>query len=302
MPVTLDILERLLPLTWRGIKVPCLANSAALQHSTVEHNQYGVSGGEIENTCRKSVKFQFRVMFRNGLAWSEILYPYVFRDFWNACTDRTTGPLIHPEFGLIDCKVESANVHYDPTWRDGCDLDVTWSETIEKGISIELAASSPITHAVSMGEKFDQIKGTISPVPEYNDGSGTDLLGALKKIQGAMLLLQLTMADLAAQVDNVIVGVNGMIDQVSEVADPKSWAVVDTLNEIVSALTQAAESLGAQIGRKKIEIRTTTAEGGAMLVAARYGQTPEDFFKLNPAMAARDPIPPGTDIFVYSDA
>jgi len=296
-----DILEKLLPLAWRGISVHALANDAEGSHNLVEHNQYGVSGGEQENTCRKSMRYSFKVLFDNGIAGSNgELYPRRFREFWTACLDRTTGPLIHPEFGLQDCKVGPFKVHYDPTWRGGASMDVTWFETIEKGLSADLASASPITYAVGLAGDLEKLSGAIDPVPTYDDGSGDSPLDALKKIQGAMLLAQLTMDDLVASVQNVINGINGMMDQLKGLTDEKSWAALETCAEIVNALTQSAENLGANMGKKKIDSRTTPAAASAPRLAAKYGQSLEDFFSLNPWTATTDPVPAGSDVFIYA--
>jgi len=295
-----DILSRLLPLKFRGIEIPALANDLELNHNLVEHNQYGVSGGEQENTCRKSVRYSFRCMFRNGIGWPKPLYPGVYREFWNACADRATGPMIHPEFGYQEVKVATVKIHYDPTWRDGCDLDVVWLETIEGGMSIEMSASSPISYAIGRAGDFDAIKGNISPVPVYSDGSGDSLLTALKKIQGAALLFQLGMADLAASIENVANGVFGMMDTLASVGSPSAWEAHDILSDVAASLLETTDALGATMTRKKIDIRTTKMAAPATQLAMLYSTPIEDFFKLNPMLATMNPVPPGTDVFVHA--
>lgn len=298
-----DILSRLLPLKWRGIEVPALANDADLEQGVVEHNQYGVSGGELENTCRKSVRYSFKCLFDNGIAgYNGTLYPKGFRDFWNASLDRTTGPLQHPEFGRQDVKILSCKAHWAPDWRGGASIDAVWGETIEKGLTADMAAASPITYAVGLAGDLEELSGQIDPEPTYEDGSGDDPLAALKKIQGAMLLAQLTMDDLAQSVERITAGLSDFQDQLKESTDPKSWQAIETCSEIINALTQMTENLGANLGRKKIDSRVTQQAESAPMLAAKYGQSLEDFFTLNPWTATKDPVPAGSDVFVYAKA
>lgn len=293
-----DILAHLLPLKWRGIEVPCTVNDVDVNHNLVEHNQYGVSGGEQENTCRKSARFSFHCLFRAGIAGYKNLYPTTFRDFWNACCDRTTGPLQHPEFGLIDCKVASFKIAYEPTKRDGLDLDVVFVETIEKGISVDLTAASPITYAVWLAGDLETIS-TFIEVPEYDDGSGLTLKEALAKIKGTISLAGMSVSNMLSDIQSSINAVNGMLDMLNTSTDVKSWEAIDILKQIESSLEMTAEKAATLTTNKTIEIKNVAVGGIPSVVASQFAMSIEDFYKLNPMLAIYDTIPVGLQVFVY---
>ncbi|MFA4900910.1 MAG: hypothetical protein WC563_15435 [Brevundimonas sp.] len=295
----LDILASLKPLKFRGIEVPCLSNSIKVGQNLVEHNQYGVAGGEQENTCRKSAHLSFTIPFRAGIVWKPSLYPKVMRDFWNACCDGTTGPLSHPEFGLMDVKVGDFDLTWQPNARDGADMNVSFVETIEKGLRIELSASSPITYASSIADELEKL-GPMVKLPSFDNSTGTTLKGALAKIKGAMLLAQMSAASLLGDIESTIGGVNNLIDFASSLTDPAAWPVVAGLKNIVSALMQIETQLGTDAGKKKkLEIKYTTTDASPTLVASQFGTNLEDLFKANPSLAILDPVPSGTMVFVF---
>lgn len=294
----LDILAHLKPLKFRGIEVPCLTNSIKVAQNLVEHNQYGVSGGEQENTCRKSAHLSFIIPFRAGIVWKPSLYPKVMRDFWNACCDRTTGPLSHPEFGLMDVKVADFDLTWQPNARDGADMNVSFVESIEKGLRIELTASSPITYASAIADELEKLGPTVN-LPAFDNSTGTTLKGALNKIKGAMMLAQLSAASLLSDISSTIEGVNSLIDFASSLTDPNAWPVVSGLKDIVAALVQIEEDIGTLKGKKKLEIKYTVSDASPTLVASQFGTNLEDLFKANPSLAVLDPIPANTMVFVF---
>jgi prophage DNA circulation protein len=296
MADALDILGNLLPLKFRGIEVPCQTNSIKVTQNLVEHNQYGVSGGEQENTCRKSAHLSFTIPFRAGLLGYRNLYPNTYRDFWNACCDRSTGPLQHPEFGLMDVKVENYDTSWDPARRDGVDMTVSFVETIEKGLRIELTASSPIKYATGLALDAEKLGPGIK-LPKYNDGSGSSLSDALKKLKGMQMLADITAAGMLAEIEKTMEAVNVLIDFTNQMSDPKAWPVMQALKGIETALVSAYDSAGL-VDKKAIDIRTTTQERTTPLLAGDYGITIEQLFKLNPLLAAKDKVPAGTVVFI----
>lgn len=302
--IPLDVLAHLQALKFRGVgPIPCQQNSINVSHNIVEHNQYAVAGGEIENTCRKSGRFSFKCMFRGGISGFRNLYPQTFRDFWNACLDRTTGPLQHPEFGLVDVKTEHFDVQFDPTRRDGVDVDVVWVETIDKGLSLDITTSSPITYAVGLAGNLENVSAGNVAVPEYDDGSGMSLKQALNKIKGTIMLAEMSISNTLSDIGNSINALNDMIDTLQNVAttNPANWDVVKSLKAIEAALQQTAKQVGATKAKQRVGIRTTTTKARFPLLAAGYGMKKEDFIKLNPMVAIYDEVPSGSTVFVYEN-
>jgi hypothetical protein len=221
------------------------------------------------------------------------------RDCWLQESVSQDIPFQHPEFGLIDVKVASFNIAYDPTRRDGVDLDVVLLETIEKGLSIELTAASPITYAVGLAGDLETMSADVE-VPPYEDGSGLTLKEALSKIKGTIALAGMSVSNLLSDIENSIGAINGMLDMLNTTTDVKSWQAIDTLKKIEAALQQTEQKAATLVKNKTIEIKNVAVAGLPSVVAAQFGLSIEDFYKLNPMMAIYDTIPVGTQIFTYS--
>lgn len=292
----LDALGTLLQLSWRGIEVPCQANSIDPKQRIVEHKQWGVQASHVENTGRDSARFSFKIPFRGGISGCTDLYPTRFRDFFNACLDGSAGKLIHPEFGELDACVESHPVSYDPNRRDGCDMDVVWIETNENEYVLE--QSYLMADAVALATQLDGNFPDVE-IPPFDDGSGLSLTESLKKLQGELLLAQLSVASIIASVGNTIDAVNGMIDFASSLANPQASVVAQYLKDIEASLSAFIAKLpGSRSVRTvidKIVQRTQPVENAA----ASYGMSMEDWFALNPMTAATGEVKTGDIVFVY---
>lgn len=298
MTYELDVLRRLLPLSWRGIEVPCAQNSLEFEHGQVPHYQIGVAGAHVEHTCRHSATFQFRVFFRGGISGYTDLYPSRYRDFLNACLDGSLGPLVHPEMGLLDAKVKQCSVITDPNRRDGYDMDVTWIETVEEGSALELAANSPISEAISLGRDLET-NYTTADVPTYDDGSGMSLTQALKSLEGQWMLMQFEVVSMLANIENIIGAINSMIDTLSTSTSPSSSPVSTALKGIIAALAQLENDLMGTSKARKVGMKITQRDDTVAAVAASLSLGVSEFFQLNPRFAETGKVPNGSMVFFY---
>lgn len=293
----LDALGTLLPLSWRGIEAPCQANDVAVSQRNVKHTQWRVSAAHVENCGRESATFSFRVLFRGGISGYSDLYPTRFREFFNACLDGSAGKLVHPEFGELDAVCDSIRVAYDPNRRDGVDVDAVWSETNESDFVLE--KSYLMASAVSLAAQLDGNFPDVD-IPTYYDGTGLSLTEAMKAIQGNLLLAQMSVASVLADVANAINGVNALIDGLSSLADPKASLALQYAKDIEAALNALAERLPGMRATRSIVDRVVRRAQTVADAAAFYGMSMDDWFTLNPMTAATGSVKIGDIVFVYS--
>lgn len=302
MANTLDILGDLLPLQWRGIEVPCVGNDIEGSNLLVEHNQYGVDGGDQESVCRKSYKLNFRCLFRGGLSGYKNLYPTTFRDFWNACADRSAGILQHPEFGQITCKVSSFKAVYDPRARDGADIDVVWLEHNAQD-SLKLGiAPSPITYAVGLAGDLEVILSNHQTLPPFDNGTKLTLKQAVNKIKGTIELAEGKVDSILADIQVTVGALNDIVDGVASLAHPDAWAITDSAREIQNALLDLQANIGNEAGakRRRVRIYTTATPHKLSELAALYGMALDEFVGLNPMLGGeRYDIAAGTQVLAW---
>lgn len=293
---TLDALGTLLPLTWRGLEVPCQHNEVDVKQRTVEHRQYGVQASHVENTGRDSARFSFKCLFRAGIKGYTTLYPQRFRDFFNACLDGSAGKLVHPEFGELDARVDTFKTSYDPNRRDGVDLDVVWIETNEDDFVLE--QSYLMADAINNASFLDNASPA-ADIPPYDDGSGMSLSETLKSIQGALLLAQLDVAACMAQISNAINAVNDMIDFASGLTNPAASPIVQAAKMVEAALERLLQTLPGTRSVRTVSQRIAPKNDTVSGAAASYGMSMEDWFSLNPRTAASGTVARGDIVFVY---
>lgn len=299
MTSDLDVLSQLLPLQWRGIEVPCAQNSVEFNHRLVPHRQYGVPGASVENTGRNEAKFAFKVFFRGGISGYHGLYPDTFRLFWTACLDPTVGELQHPEFGRLDCRLESFKLDATPERRDGYDVDCVWVETNDTGFSLASAADSPIRTAIQLASDLESFYKVVPDLPAYDDGSGMSLTENLKKIASYKNIVDIAVGDMLSDIANVINAVNNLIDAAEGATDPtKAWPVIESLKAIEAALSQLSENTGlAPI--KRVAMRIAQSDMTPGMACAKFSMDLPEFFALNPACAVSGLVAKDSEIFVY---
>jgi hypothetical protein len=290
------------PLKWRDIEVPCMANGVSFAHGQAEHRQHGVDGASIEPTGREPARLTFKIPFLVGIAGFGELYPKKFRDFWNACLDGSKGSLAHPEFGEIDACCKSFNLSIDPSSRSGYMVDVEWTETIEDGVSIADSPLGAVSEALGLAENWDRIRGDIYPVPTYDDGTDTDPLTALKRLQGQLLLAQLSVQDALLSIDRIVAGVNGAILFIDSVVNPNvsAWTGRSVLERIESNLQEARDKVAPS--QQRIELVIASADIEVREAASASGMGLEAFLRSNPKYGATKTIRAGQEYFVVGGA
>jgi len=295
--MSVDILALLPPLRWRGIEVPCQDNKMDFTHGQVDHEQHGVDGAYVEPTGRKASMHSYRIPFLVGLDGWPTLYPTLYRDFYNACLDGSTGPLELPEEGEIDANLVSFSKTVSTGVRNGYFVDVVWKENNEAGITIGDDSIGPIAEAVALAAVVEPAAGEITPPLEYDDGAGNSLLKSLKQIQGSIALAQMSVQDTIASIDNVINGINDMIDAANSAVDPEAWGIVDGLKQIEASCQETKNRLAPE--QKAIQFVIATASILVAEAAAKAGMALDAFIQLNPRAAAKRTIKAGQEYFVY---
>jgi len=288
-----DALGGLLPLTWRGIEVPCYRTSLSVSNRLTEHNQYLVAGGYQENGGRGSGTFPFTMLLRNGIAGYENLYPGVFRDMLNALYDPSEGELGHPEFGPLTCKVATFDVQWDVSKRDGADIAVTFKEHNAGLEDAELNLD-----ASALGEAVNLEITARELDVEFDDGSGSSLADILSGLQGRLAMAQLDVANAIIKIEGAIAGVNNMIDALESITDPKAWGVADAAKRILMALGDTLANLTPD-KRKRVALKVSDQRQPVSKAAGKWGMSTEEFLQLNPRTALTGYLEAEEEFFVF---
>lgn len=291
----LDVLGSLLPLEWRGIRVPVANLSTTGGNRTVVHEQPNVPGAITESTGRRPIVTRATVLLRAGVFGFGDMYPSRYQDFIEALIDPSTGPLQHPQYGEMECRVHgdwTANWAADK--RDGCDLEVAWIEHSEdKGFE----NADMIMDAFGLpGEADAEVRRIFE---EDNSISGANLLEGLSALKGQLERAELSVADAVQKIANAMNTISEMIEFLESATDPNTWETSRSLKATFAALQRLAENLTPPGKMKRIAMKIAEATRPASAYAARWKMSAQDFFSLNPSAALTGKVEAGQEFFVY---
>lgn len=299
-----DIFEQLLAFQWREVEVPVTSTTMSLAHDLVEHKYWGVDGARVEDTGLAPMRISASIPFINGIVpgkgekWS-ILYPNGMRAFLAACALRTTGILVHPEFGEIPCKCERLSLELSGDRRGGMMCEVSWVETLQDDDTPNPAGTSPVQDielaALDLDASTADLRTLIPEFPEY-ETSFADMMRGIQGIFDTATLLSMTTA---GKIKSVIYRAENIADSVDRAKSALTWGTTQKLERIKERANDLqANTLKAQ-GRDLVLYLvpgdTTLAGLLAQLPGAKLG----DIIRLNPGLMTSAVIRKGTTVRYY---
>jgi DNA circularisation protein N-terminus len=303
-----DLFQGLLGLTWRGIGVPYTDMHLSLRQDLAIHKFADRDGAHIEGTGRAPLEIRARLAFINQLGkgtnerWQQPLYPTQWRKFFEACADRSSDILQHPELGEISCKPQSCETVWAGGVRGGVYVDAVWIESDDTGADLisDLAAPSPISALASACANLDTDLGEINPVvtpslpqPVY---TFTDLANAIRSVGDQTAVLQ---ASFAGRINTVI----NQCQQVEMalaapgVSNSLNWPIYQQ----AELAKDAANNLRANLltTGDPVSVYTVTKDSTLPQVAATLGTNLQLLINLNPSLLLSPIVPQNTRVRYY---
>jgi len=304
-----DVLEQLLEWKWRDVSAPTSEFDTEIDQDLVQHKWPNRDGAHVEATGRAPLMFTATLHFRNfiipGLSetWNAggaVLYPTVFRNFFQAMATRSSGPLQHPEFGLIQCKPKSAKCKWLASRRDGCDVTAAWIESLDDTVSDFkdiLARKSPEPLAFVASADIDEQVIEWDNPPVTDDGLPTTFSDDVQSILNAYDIATIVSAQYGAKIDSVLYRVQSLEDRVSAANDVTAWPLISSCERLKGALYD----LKVLLLTSEQNVQTITLQADTTLAAltAITGGDISDLITLNPALASTLIVTAGTTVRYY---
>jgi hypothetical protein len=299
-----DLFASLLELRWKSISLPCGSIKTRLRQDLVIHKFVDRDGAHIEGTGRAPLEITARVPMLNGLAkgpneqWQSILYPYVRDNLLQACADKSSGTLQHPEIGALTCKCQTMEWDLDAAIRSGVWVELSWIETDDTGVDLDndLSIPSPAAGIQAAGKALD---GQLAALPKGLFPQGlalpsvtfSNLVFAIRGVVDQTTLLQ---KKYAGQIDNALYNVQSLEDSVNRAGNSNAlnWPIIQSCERMKAALY---DQKAAQLAKARAQGLFTVAKD--MTLAALAGAIPTDLgslLTLNPRLAQTPLVPAGT--------
>ncbi len=292
--MALDIFPNLLTASFRGVVFPVAGMSMKVSQTLVEHVYPDRDGGRVEGTGRNPTRYTFRVPMRRCVA--EGFYPDGWRALVKACSDRSTGTLVHPELGGLDVKPSDATSQWAAGARDGADVDLEFVESTEDGEVLARLLAQKAPYFV-VEEATARAREALLALP---DGPGEDLFDLLdaakarmRQVAGAIDQNRLSISNVLAAFAGFVSAADQIMTSIEKTWDPAAYEGYQALAIAVGAAAdQANEIVGKTVTRKRIP-KAMTVAGAAAFVA----MTLDDFLRFNPALADASEVPAGASVF-----
>lgn len=325
---TVDVLAGLLAYSWKGVAFPSAGFRIRLRQDLAMHEYAERDGAHIEGTGRAPLEFSARIPFRNGIelapseaAVKQPIYPTAFRDFFDACADRSTGDMVHPEFGRIKCKLQDVDVSYDPNRRDGVDVEVVWIEATDKPSDLLdiLSAPSPAQQiAASANDADAAIDAALAALKSKNSttdsvvrayledlkktsltsGSLGDLARKLQSIGDQTDLIQRQAAGAVASLDFRARNIADSLDRAQ--SHPVYWPLQEAAMRIQAAAADLKSSVSTK--NRQLGIYVVAADTTPASIAQDIPAPLGDLLQLNPALAGGPVVLSGARVRYYLNA
>lgn len=306
-----DLFAGLLEMSWRGIPFPYTRTRLSLRQDLAIHKFVDRDGAHIEGTGRAPLQFTARIPFINGLqrgrqeTWDRPLYPKVWRQFFAACADKTTGLFIHPELGEFTCKCEAADTEWTADARGGVYVDVTFLETDDgiEELNLDLASPSPLANMQAAASDLDtnmaNIDPAIIPQPFEPTFSFSDLANSIRAVTDLPTLLS---KEFAGRIDNMIYECQSIEDSLDRAvnASPLNWPFFQSCEQAKSACYDLKKTQVAKA--RPVSLYPVPKDSTLAQIASSINANIVDIMTLNPSYVQVPLVNAGTVIRYYSQA
>ena len=301
-----DVLSALLDHSFKRLSFPSTSYRISLRHDLAQHKFADLDGANIEATGRAPLQFEARIPFLNGIArgshelWKDPLYPTAFREFFAACADKSTGTLMHPEFGAIQVKTESCTVNWDALKRGGVEVDVTWLETVidDSEFANFLASDSPSAALADASATADAAAGNsaIPNVPQLPTFtySFQDLTNGLTAIANLPSLLD---AQVGGRIASLSAQASQLLGAVQNINNVLYWPLTEAAQQIIAATNNLRNQILAK--NQAILLYVTPFDATLAAIATQIQADLGDVFTLNAQLLESPIVPKGTIVRYY---
>lgn len=294
----LDVLSGLSDASFRGIVFHVSGMSLEISHDQAKHLYPYRDGGVIEAMGRNPVMHSFPAFFRNGLSgWTKTPYPTVWREFLAAFADGSTGELMHPELGKLRVKPVSCKTTWESGKRDGADCDVQFIESNDLESDLLAALDAPGLVPFSAARDLDAACADVSPKPELPSNLSPSLLESLKKISGAIQMAKLGVGNVISQINGYASAVGELRDTIADADNPANYQAIAAAEQLFRSMLDLAETVAKKA--RPVTLKVVASDAELASVASSFGNSLDDFLKLNPALASRTRIAGGTTVLTY---
>ena len=296
-----DLFAQLKGFQWKGVDFPSAEDDLEIRQDLVIHRFADRNGAYVEGTGRHPVQITARIPFLNHIYsgqnenWPQgALYPYQWRLFLEQCLEGTSGTLVHPELGPLNCKIDVSKTTWSGKVRGGVWVQATWVEsddTQADQLGQDLSNASPIGNLTANADDLDENIATMAaalsaqsnPLPPLE--FSFDMLA--NAVVGVIDVPPVLAKSYAGRVDNIIYQANRVQQALamSPVLGPLAWPIFQGAQRVKDAAYNA-KALPPLAGSAPVLTKNIPKDSTLSQAALFVGADITDFIVLNAALVA----------------
>lgn len=295
-----DALSKLPRFAWRGQEYPITSRSVRFAHDDTDHTFQYRDNSIIERKGAQNWVLSYGIPFRQDIAKGPYkdLFSVQLLNFIFACRDKSPDTLRDPVLGTLRAVVATYEEETDVLKRDGTDVRVEFKfspkqedvdlETIQGGLS-GIGAIAGQSGALD-AEVLRVIWPAQVPSPEPSSDPLLAVAGMFRQIEN-------TGNKISAALDNVAYKAEQVEEAVSRLEDPRTFQLARSSRRVQVAALKAKERIS---NPERSLVQVTLAYTKSISSIARdTHMTVAELLRLNPTIAGRPLVKPGTKINAY---
>jgi hypothetical protein len=286
----MDILKELSQAFYDGIFFPVSSYSWGFAHDDARHKFIFKDQQFIQPLGRQNKTWKFSIPLFENI--EKGLFSTTFPALIDICADGEPKELNTPDFGLYRATCVSFNPIYDPTKRDGVQLDVEFIEAPDFD-EIESSATDKYTGP----QTVDELAGTVDTelafaiIPAYVPPRN-GFQNPIKAITSVLDQVSLAREQFKANLDNVVYEIDRLNWSIDNTTDAQNWSLRRHNQNLKKAIYNTKKNVDKS-GRQLVE-ETLNSPKTQIALAKDLGLTLKEFLSLNASLSGLPIIPAGT--------
>jgi hypothetical protein len=301
----LDALSQTLPASWRGVPFPVASRECGWKHDQVKHAIFGKPVENIELTGLTGKELHYEIPFRNGVMpgpnedalRGRILFPDLYIAFIDAFNEPTSGTLVDPLHGPLNCKAGSIHEVMSGDARDGVVVRVTFEQSDDspEGSAPPVDTPAAITGIAQTADALDAQLADLTPPLTDDDG---EPFTSFSQFGAALRAPFDSLSLLSTRLGNVIAGftceLERLKDSVERANDVGLWPIEQSATELLNFLADIM--LAGQREETKLRRFVVPRDMSLGAIMTFLHVDFDVLLQLNPTIADNPTVPEGTAV------
>lgn len=275
--------------SWRGIEFPYTARESSWAHDNPKHRLQFRERQIVDTQGPQNPTFSYTIPGYATIRWPSSLPDTVIPELWNAARDKSSGRLVDPVWGVIQCVPVSWSDSLAASPGDGLDVTLVLEQSDDDLAELVAAVRDTGPVEALVAKAFDSWPDDVKKPP------GDSILGIFSAIGGFVAQVEGTVGVLRGPIDRLIRDFTDLEKQLGVSRKPESAESRAALREALLALHMLRAGRARKRGATRPVLSAVNVVAmPAFALASKHGMEFRRFADLNPDLATETTVAAGT--------